>query len=215
LSEQVSVEHIGRDLIVESWIQGLRSTSSGSDLAGFKKPVMTVHLEDGSQHTLMTQWSVRASILDLIEENANWTPGFGFERAADIVFTGLEAAATFFSSLSFPLRVYRGVRVPPFLDLSDAEVLARAGEHWTPTLEIGKAFASGLHHQARWRHERARPVLMSGCIRRAEDVDWRKSGLVYLRWSAPTISGPRGPLYREDELRSSQVQDLSVLPALG
>jgi hypothetical protein len=208
LSERVHIAHVGRGAIVKDWLEGSRHPRPGMDR---KAPVMTVSLADGSRQTLMDQGNVRASILDLIEENANWTPGFGFEQAADIVFHGMEAAASFFSALSFPLRVYRGVRVPAFLGLSDADVLERSGEHWTPTLEIGKAFASGLHHQAHWRHDHARPVLIKGCIQRAADVDWKSSGALYLRWSAPTINGPRGPLYREDELRSSRVRDLSIL----
>lgn len=175
--------------------------------------VVSARLPDGSVVPVLNRRNILSCVLDLTEEHSNWTPGFGFREAVGVVRSQVQAMVDFFSSIVFPVRVYRGVRVPLFVDLTDADVVARAGRHWTPCVEVARAFAEGRHQQARWRHEAARPVLLSGRILEPKDVDWKASGSKYLVWSAPRMGGQaREDFEREDELQSTQVVGVHVMP---
>jgi len=100
----------------------------------------------------------------------------------------------------------------PFVNLTDADVIARAGRHWTPSIGVARAFAEGRHQQAHWRHEAARPVLLSGRFLEPKDVDWKASGSKYLVWSAPRMGGQaREDFDREDELQAWRVVDVQVI----
>lgn len=174
--------------------------------------VVSARLPDGSVVPVLNRRNILSCVLDLTEEHSNWTPGFGFREAVGVVHSQVQAMVDFFSSIVFPVRVYRGVRVPLFVDLTDADVVARAGRHWTPCVEVARAFAEGRHQQARWRHEAARPVLLSGRILEPKDVDWKASGSKYLVWSAPRMGGqPREDFEREDELQACRVVDVKVI----
>ena len=202
MTNRVHIDVSGLDLPVqadhERWAQ--------------RQVVVSARLPDGSVVPVLNMRNILSCVLDLTEEHSSWTPGFGFREAVGVVRDQVQAMADLFSSCVFPVQVYRGIRVPLFLSLTDAEVVARAGRHWTPVRGVARAFAEGQHHQARWRHDVARPVMLSGRILEPKDVDWKASGSKYLVWSAPRMGGqPRGDFDREDELQSLRVVDVQVV----
>lgn len=173
---------------------------------------VSARLPDGSVVPILSMFNIRSAILDITEENSGWTHGFTQSDAVNVVNNQVRNLVDFFESIRFPIKVYRGVRVPPFLNLDDVDIVSRAGKHWTTARKVAQAFADGRHQQARWRHEAARPVLLSGRILEPRDVDWKASGSKYLMWSAPRVGQERrDDTDREDELHSSRVADVKVI----
>ena len=202
MTNRVHIDVSGLDLPVradhERWAQ--------------RQVVVSARLPDGSVVPVLNMRNILSCVLDLTEEHSNWTPGFGFREAVGVVRDQVQAMADFFSSCVFPVQVYRGVRVLPSVNLTDADVIARAGRHWTPSIGVARAFAEGRHQQAQWRHEAARPVLLSGRFLEPKDVDWKASGGKYLVWSAPRMGGQaREDFDREDELQAWRVVDVQVI----
>ena len=91
----------------------------------------------------------------------------------------LAATADFFTGLSFPLTVYRGLSLAE----GDQPRLRDPGWHWTPDRAIAESFAAGTHH-ASTKGPNRQPILLRAVIESYNDVDWRESIQNYFRFSS-------------------------------
>jgi hypothetical protein len=97
----------------------------------------------------------------------------------------VEYAADFLRSLRFPLKVYRGLHLPPGKKVRTRrrQEYAEHGEPWTTSVEIAEAFARMTHAGQDSDEDHGQtPVVLSSWVN-AEDVDWRRTVLSYLIWT--------------------------------
>lgn len=121
--------------------------------------------------------------------------------------------ADYFSDLSFPLAVYRGILVPV------GGVVRPQGESWTTNRTIAEMFATGSHDASEATHAglggRGRSVLLTGTIASPASVDWRQTLALFRGYSLGVLGDDR---QAEEEIRiraGSRVQDVHEIPLEG
>jgi hypothetical protein len=110
---------------------------------------------------------------------------------------------TYFNRLRFPLRVYRGIRVPEGYSVK----MQTPGPHWTVNKQIAHRFATGEHDAADYLHDDAEGVVFEGVVERPEDVNWQRTLTDYLVYT----SGHEGDLDQaEEQINSTKVTRVSA-----
>lgn len=110
---------------------------------------------------------------------------------------------TYFNRLRFPLRVYRGIRVPEGYSVK----MQTPGPHWTVNKQIAHRFAAGEHDAADYLHDDAEGVVFEGVVERPEDVNWQRTLTDYLVYT----SGHEGDLDQaEEQINSTKVTRVSA-----
>lgn len=101
------------------------------------------------------------------------------QHSTDDWITGLDEGIKYFSRLSFPLQVFRGLRYN-----GDAEPnLADPGLSWTPDREIAERFAGGSHFAA---SKGDTGSVLTAILPTPECVDWAYTLGLYVAYSAFT-----------------------------
>lgn len=112
------------------------------------------------------------------------------------------ALPAYFNRLRFPLRVYRGIRVPEGYSVK----MQAPGPHWTVNRQIARRFATGEHESATWEED-AEGVIFEGIVERPEDVNWQRTLTDYLVYTA----GNEGRLdMAEEQINSQKVTRVSA-----
>ena len=121
---------------------------------------------------------------------------------AEQLWERLSALPAYFNRLRFPLRVYRGIRVPKDYCVN----MQAPGPHWTVNRQIARRFATGEHHEAVWEED-AEGVILEGVVERPEDVNWPRTLMDYLVYT----SGHEGDLDQaEEQINSTKVTRVSA-----
>jgi len=94
---------------------------------------------------------------------------------------GLDEGIEYFSRLSFPIQVYRGLRYSG----GGEPRLVDPGMCWTPDLAISKRFADGSHF-ASSKGDTGR--ILTGVLSKPEDVDWAHTLALYVPYTASSFS---------------------------
>lgn len=132
-----------------------------------------------------------------------YAPSMGEDAALRRAYGNMEKAARWFGTLTFPLRVYRG------LSLAEGKSvrLADPGRHWTPRAQIAETFAFETHEFAPGV-EGGTPTILEGWIDRPEFVKWRESFEQYLAYS---VFRGVDPTETEEQVSCSLVSKVRVV----
>jgi len=112
----------------------------------------------------------------------------GKMMALEKILSDFMFAKEYIEKLTFPLQVYRGIRVTDLLHVD--EDTGSIGEHWTSNREIAEQFAKGTHFAATRLGEPAYGIVFEGVIKDPKDVDWPSVIELYIMYSANPFSVP-------------------------
>jgi hypothetical protein len=125
-----------------------------------------------------------------------------FHKAEDL-WERFSVLPAYFNRLRFPLRVYRGIRVPEGYSVK----MQGPGPHWTVNRQIARRFATGEHDAADSLDDDAEGVILEGVVERPEDVNWQRTLTDYLVYT----SGHEGDLDQaEEQINSTKVTRVSA-----
>ena len=149
----------------------------------------------------------KIKLIDLFDDAvAGYTQtGVDFDQhSTNDWITGLDDGIKYFSRLSFPLQVYRGLRYSG----GGEPNLGEPGASWTPDREIAERFADGTHFAA---SKGDTGSVLTAILPTPECVDWASTLGLYVAYSAFT------PLDDEVErqirpITSLHLRQVQVLP---
>jgi hypothetical protein len=122
----------------------------------------------------------RIHLIDLFDESVEPYVGMGDdfdpELASAWVF-GFDSAIKYFSELSFPVRVYRGLR---YMRGKELRVVS-PGLSWTPDRSIAESFADGSHFLSSFGDTGR---VLTAVLPTPEDVDWAQTLALYVAFTA-------------------------------
>jgi hypothetical protein len=122
----------------------------------------------------------RISLIELFDETAV-DAYVGMEddfdpKLASAWISGFDGAIKYFSGLSFPMRVYRGLRYT-----GDEEPrLVGPGLSWTPDRAVAESFANGSHFSSA-NGDTGR--VLTAVLPTPEDVDWAQTLALYVAFT--------------------------------
>lgn len=167
---------------VEEWQENVESAASDSDL-----PVLwSKHAPRDSLMML--------DVSGLISER--FDPDTVDEDDLREIYDDLKETARFFNSITFPVKVYRGVNVVNEERFQRTVAAGDFGEHWSTSPEIAEAFAHGLHDYS--ESVNGSPAVMTGVILSPKDVRW---GSTFGKFMSFSISAPAGGDHYSVELQ--------------
>lgn len=126
----------------------------------------------------------KIKLIDLFDDAvAGYTQtGVDFDQhSTDDWITGLDESIKYFSRLSFPLQVFRGLRY----NGDNGPNLAVPGPSWTPDRKIAERFADGSHFAASTGDT---GNVLTAILPTPECVDWAHTLGLYVAYSAFTPS---------------------------
>ena len=124
------------------------------------------------------------------------------EKLTKALIGGIDEGIEYFSRLSFPIQVYRGLRYSG----GGEPRLVDPGVCWTPDLWVSKRFADGIHF-ASSRGDTGR--ILTAVLSNPEDVDWAHTLALYVPYSASSFTDDIEWQIRP--LTSLHVRDVRVL----
>jgi hypothetical protein len=123
----------------------------------------------------------RISLIELFDETAveayvGMGDDFDPELASAWVL-GFDSAIKYFSELSFPMRVYRGLRYTG----GGEPRLVSPGVSWTPDRAVAESFADGSHFSS---SDGDTGRVLTAVLPTPEDVDWAQTLALYVAFTA-------------------------------
>ena len=129
-------------------------------------------VEPGAEPRLIRRIPLIELLDEAVEPYAVMGDGFDPEFASAWVF-GFDSAIKYFSGLSFPMQVYRGLRYR-----SDGEPrLVSPGVSWTPDRAVAESFADGSHFSSSGGDTGR---VLTAVLPTPEDVDWTQTLALYV-----------------------------------
>jgi hypothetical protein len=121
----------------------------------------------------------RISLIELFDENVDAYVGMEDDfdpELASAWISGFDGAIKYFSGLSFPMRVYRGLRYT-----GDGEPrLVGPGLSWTPDRAVAESFADGSHFSSSGGDTGR---VLTAVLPTPEDVDWAQTLALYVAFT--------------------------------
>ena len=133
-------------------------------------------VEPGAAPRLIRRIPLIELLDEAVEPYAVIGDGFDPELASAWVF-GFDSAIKYFSELSFPMQVYRGLRYRG----GGEPRLVSPGVSWTPDRAVAESFADGSHFSS---SDGDTGRVLTAVLPTPEDVDWTQTLALYVPFTA-------------------------------